>query len=184
MNGGGLNQTFDFDAFINSPDVRTFIGRNYEHYKSLWSADYAKKQSLGHMITSWHLNWLALLAGPVTWYAYRKMFGPAIGLILGYCALTLYQYYNGQGFSPSIFIGGSIGLAFIGKGFYLAYVIRFFEKNKNVSRLMLEQRIASQGGASTPFAVAAFILMIAALTASAALGETLFGPLQRNLAPP
>lgn len=173
-----IEKNFDFDAFINAPTVRAFIGKNYDHYKDIWSADYAKKKSLTGIITAWHLNWLGLLAGPVSWLAYRKMYAAAIGVTLVYCLATFVEFYLGKPFPTAAFVGVNVAVASIGKGQYFAHVMNFIEKNGTLSQAMFEQRIARDGGVSVPLAVAGFILSISAIIGCAAIGETIFGPLE------
>jgi hypothetical protein len=177
-NWRAIDKNFDFDAFINAPTVRAFIGKNYDHYKEIWGRDYAKKKSVTGIISSFHLNWLGLLAGPVSWFSYRKMYGAAIGVTIVYCAATLVEYYYGKPFPTAGFVGVNVAIASMAKGQYFAHVMNFLEKNNTLSQAMFEQRIARDGGVSWPLAVAGFILSIAAIIGCAAIGEIVFGPLE------
>ena len=173
-----IDSNFDFDAFINAPTVRAFIGKNYDYYKDIWAKDYAKKKSIAGIMSSFHLNWLGLLAGPVSWFCYRKMYGVAIGITALYCVATLLEYYIGKPISSTAFVAANVILASMAKGYYFAHVRNFIEKNGTLSQTMFEQRIARDGGVSIPLAVGGFILSISAIIGCAAIGETIFGPLE------
>jgi len=168
----------DFESFINSPNVKAFIGKNYDYYKGIWTRDYEKKgRNILKISVAHHWNWLGFLAGLPVWYCYRKMYGMAAMLTALYCAPTVYEYYAEDPISPAAFLGVNLVLLLHSKGTYFVLVLDFFEKNKDLSQSELEEKIARKGSASTLAAIIGGLLVYGAIISTALVCQSIFGPL-------
>ena len=161
-------RNFNFDAFINAPKVKDFIGNNYEHYRDLWTADYAKHGKPERIMTSMHFNLLALLMPPA-WFGYRKMWVVLwswLGLI---CGMTVLDEIFNADIPAASWTVANVVVAILCKGAYFDHVVKFFETNKNLPGPALERAIQRQGGTSVGMAfLACFISLIVILAVEVA----------------
>lgn len=171
-----IDSDYELQNFLNKDAVKAFIGKNYEHFREIWINDYAKNKSRG-IATARHLNWLALLAGPVTWFAYRKMYIMALTFTLCYCAATLFEYAISTPLPIAGFVGINVYFACVSKGMYYEHIRAFFSKNHNTSPNELEALITRHGGTSTIAAVVGTVLMFASIFVTTVISEVIFGPL-------
>ncbi len=157
-------KNFDFEAFINAPTVHAFIGKNYQHYKEIWSADYAKYGKPERIMASMHFNLLALLMPPA-WFAYRKMWTVLLIWLGAICGLTVVAAVTGIDIPGGTWTGMNIVIALMSKGMYFDHVTKFFEANKNLPGPALDRAIERQGGTSAGMAILGTVFSVLVIIA-------------------
>lgn len=103
------------------------IGKNYDHYFDLWISDYKynvlnepKKKVKGSF------NWLALLAAPLVWFAYRRMYTYYFVTALMFCAMTFVEnYYDLNSVS---LLGAMLVFVIYSKDFYFGHLVGCIKK--------------------------------------------------------
>lgn len=169
-------QDFDYRTFINNPQVEAFIGKDYEHFKVLWTSDFEKKKGNAlRVITSLHWTWLGVLAGPIVWFSYRKMYKLAWGLVGLFSAATFLEDFFGLHVGSGAYMGANLMLALMAKGYYFEHVVGFFHENKDASQAQMAELIATKGGTSTLAAVIMFVMGIICVIAASILGDLAAG---------
>jgi hypothetical protein len=166
MTGKTTNRykNFNFEAFINAPTVQAFIGKNYQHYKEIWSADYTKYGKPERMVASMHFNLLALLMPPA-WFAYRKMWKVLLIWLGAICGLTVVATVSGVDIPGGAWTGVNIVIALMSKGMYFDHVTKFFEANKNLPGPALDRAIERQGGTSAGMAILGTVFSVLVIIA-------------------
>lgn len=167
----------DVTAFLERPEVEAYIGKNYGHFKQLWQKDYTKKKAGHKMATQWHWNTLAFLL-PVSWFAYRKMWGLVLSIAGILVFLTLLEGYaqTHWNFKPSNgpYIGLQLVLCFMSKNLYFLHVTEFFRKHKDTPSQILMPLAEKTGGVSVLYSVLGTIGFIAALIGAAIISEMIW----------
>lgn len=169
-------ENFDLEAFLNAPDVREFVGPGFDDFAKMWRADWAKRGNITKVLMSMHWNPLAVLASPVTWFAYRKMYAHAFGIIAVVCGMTLLFVALHMNDSNSAFLGGMIAIALMSKSFYFTHVYHTIKKIRALPPDQQSAALKKQGGVSVGAAWGVSILFLAALIISNGLGIALFSP--------
>ncbi len=169
-----LDKTFDFDAFIDAPNTRAFIGKNYDYYKKIWSIDCIKANRDPRRMMRMHWNWLAIFMVPA-WLGYRKMYAHAavwtgIIALLSFCEEFFHLKLSG-GYGVGNFI-----FALLLKSLYFHHTVEFFEKNRHRSAQDLEALILERGGTSVMQAILATILCMGAIILATSLGYAMGQP--------
>ncbi len=165
-----IDQNFDFDAFINAPQTRAFVGRNYDHYKKLWEIDYIKVNRNPQRMMRMHWNWLAIFLVPA-WLGYRKMY-MHVAVWIGVIALltfleAFYHWHLSGGFT-----GANLVFALLSKSLYFHHARNFFEKNAHRGAGDLDVLIREKGGTSVPQAIVFTIVGLGAIYLATVAGET------------
>ncbi|MCC6598554.1 MAG: hypothetical protein IT559_07180 [Alphaproteobacteria bacterium] len=162
------------DVFLNNPNVAEFVGKNFEHYKTLWLKDYAKKKAAKKMLTCIHWNTLALLLWPA-WFAYRKMIKFLVILCVLTAALSFAEEYWNLGNGSGVGItGGMLVMALLSKSFYFSHVVE--KINAIESMPDPEQRaimLEKQGGTSIAYAVLGVLFFVLTQVLALYLGSSL-----------
>jgi hypothetical protein len=145
-------------ALPDQERLEAAIGPNAAYYLARWQAmDASRKQ------TSW--NWAACLAS-LFWFAYRKMWAPAVILGLLFVALNLLSLV-----SNGLMIAGGVlsilavtATGALGTSFYRQHVRRLVRETGAMGREPALARLRATGGVSKPAVVvlAAITLVVAA----------------------
>ena len=153
---------FDLDAFLKSDDVRAFIGPGFDFFDVLWRADFARKENMEKVLSSFHWNGLAILVSPITWFAYRKMYDmAALFLALVLCASVVIDILNIQvGVAP--FVGAFVVVGLISYNVYFLHVHKAMMKIRAMPEERRAAAIAARGGVSVLAAIlfTAFALVL------------------------
>ncbi len=137
------------------------IGPNAAWYLSRWQAMEAARSQ-----TSW--NWAACLCS-LFWFAYRKMWVPAVVLALVFVALNLLSLIS----TPLMVAGGILSIVAIsatgalGTSFYRQHVMRLLRSHAALEQDAALARLRASGGVSKPGVV---ILGVLAVAVSAGAG--------------
>lgn len=162
-------EDFDFTGFIHSALVRDFIGRNYEHFKTIWIRDFEKHKNLRRMRNSMHWNSLAILASPAVWFCYRKMYLTTLGFIMGTIVIALIGESMGWGVASYLALPFIFGI--MAKNMYFDHVLKFYLKYKDAPPDIQNTAIQKSGGVHlwAALLMAAFVALCALMTLSTAL---------------
>lgn len=126
----GFDSIHDLDNFLNREDVKQMIGpEKYDHYKELWTSDYKYKVmgETGKPKVKGKLNWLALMATPMAWYGYRRMYGLVFSLCGIFALLSFAELFYGVDTSLGMVIV-LLALIFMSKNMYLSHLVRCTKK--------------------------------------------------------
>lgn len=165
----------DFESFINSPDVKKFLGKYYDYYSALWRKDLEKKKGkLVQVGSCFHWNWLAFFMAPA-WFGYHKMWSAALTFTGILCSLffaeAIFNFDAGTTGTASM----GLVITLLSKGLYFAHVMTFFYKNKELPAAELSKKIEKQGGTSVSMAIICCVLYFVAVLGSLFLSDMLFG---------
>lgn len=150
----GFNSRDDLETFLNREDVINLIGKNYDHYKTLWLYHYDKKvEKKSPEKVQGRFNWLGLLA-PFAWLAYRKMYAVLIAVCSVILAVSLIETYMGTEPDISNKIANMAGLilAMTGKQFYFSHVVQSVKKMDKMTSTDKARFLSRNGGVSVLWA--------------------------------
>jgi len=149
----GFHSIDDLEKFLDRDETKKMIGKNYDHYRELWIANYyqgvmgePKKKVKGRT------NWLAIVAYPI-WFAYRKMYAIFFGICVAMAAISFGEvYFNYE--IPASAYSGTIILAFMAKDIYFEHLIKQVKKVDNMpNKERKESFYKWHGGVSIIFAI-------------------------------
>lgn len=172
----GFDSIHDLENFLNREDVKQMVGDNYDHYRELWLSNYAygvmnepKTKVKGKT------NWLAIVASPIVWLAYRRMYAPALGFVATLVALVFCEQYFD--FSIGSGMGGAmLVLAFMSKDMYFDHIVRCTRKiDAMPNQERVDQFLKWRKGTSILFAVMVVPIFIALCFGALVLGAELSG---------
>ena|GEM_PF-4853170 len=164
----------EFEAFINDPIVTQFIGKNFEHYKEIWTKDMEGRDDMNRMPAAYHLNWLALLVSCGAWFGYRKMYRTAFIWLGALIALNLVSDFTGLSSDINNYLFPNLMMALWSKSMYMHHTWDFYKKNKNTSRPQLNSLIQEKGGVSIPGAIMMMAATPVSLYTATVFGDYLF----------
>lgn len=132
----GINSLHDLEAILARDDVKIMIGKNYDHYRSLWINRYRRlvmKEDIEK--EKGGFCWLAFLAC-IAWFGYRRMYMLLFVFIIMIAALVFAEtYYDLR--STSL-LGLAVFMGFWGKDFYLDHIIASTQK---IDKLPNQERV-------------------------------------------
>lgn len=145
--------------FVNSEDVKNFVGKNYERYKAKWTKGIEKAKSVEKGVQMFSPNLLAFLFLPA-WLGYRKLHKAFVAYMITVCGLLLFEVFAGIYIPSSAYTGGLMALSFLMNGIYFAHVQKFFETLNQTDPKDREQLIKKVGGTSAPLAWGYLVLSV------------------------
>lgn len=148
-------ESFDIDSFLNDPDTRQFVGKNFDIFATLWRKDWSRKNSYKSIATSFHWNAVAVLVSPAIWFAYRKMYGASLSIIFILCTMIAIENFFHFEIPPSVYSGWQIAIGLLTKGQYFFHVHSSLKKIKSLPLEDRKKEILRRGGTSTSAAILA-----------------------------
>ncbi len=148
----------------NQERLDAAIGPKAQLYLARWQAMDAKRSQFG-----W--NWAACLAS-LFWFAYRRMWAPAIVLGLVFVALNALSLLS----KPLMVTGGLLSIvavtaaAMLGDSFYRQHVGRLVRQSAGMEREPALAFLRSRGGVSTQAVVVLSVIAVAVAAAFAFIG--------------
>ena len=140
------------------------IGSKAQLYLARWQAMDAKRSQFG-----W--NWAACLAS-LFWFAYRRMWAPAIVLGLVFVALNALSLLS----KPMMVVGGLLSIvavtaaAMLGDSFYRQHVGRLVKQTAGMEQGPALAFLRTKGGVSTQAVVLLSVIAVAVAAAFAFIG--------------
>ena len=166
----GFESIHDLEKFLNRDDIKHMIGKEkYDHFRELWLSSYAssvmgepKKKIEGKF------NWLALIASPLVWYAYRRMYALVFSLCGVFAVLSFVKLFFDIDTIPGL-MAVFLVLVFTSKNIYLGHLVRC---TKKIDAMSSQEKVANflkwRKSTSTGLAVLT-TLFLAAVTAYVAV---------------
>lgn len=180
----GFNSIDILEKFLNRDDVKHMIGaKKYDHFRELWIANY-KYKVMGETSkpkVKGKLNWLALIATPMAWYGYRRMYGLVFSLCGIFALLSFVDLFFGVDTSIGMMIVLLV-LIFTSKDMYLGHLVRCTKKidampNQERVDNFLKWRNGTSAGLAVItttfiFGIMTYVSVIMAIELTKALHET------------
>lgn len=124
----GIYSLHDLEVFLDREDVVVMIGKNYDHYREYWLADYRRKiMREPKQKIKGSFNWLAFFLTPA-WFGYRRMYAWILGLSVAMGCLAFIEEYFELEASTGSMTGIGIAFALLSKGLYLQHLVKCTEK--------------------------------------------------------
>ncbi len=171
----GFQSIHDLESFLDSDEIKTLIGKNYDHYRAYYLAGYehkvmgeAKKKVRGSF------NWLALTLGLV-WFSYRKMYVFVFSISLVFALISFAEkYYDMEAGAGSTPIVVWLIFALYSKDWYLGGLVKRKNKIQNfTNHERAERYLKRHSGVSVVAAFLSLPFLFAMMYISIILAEYL-----------
>lgn len=130
------------NAYQAPTDEMLYIGPGAELYIPKFRDMQEKKR-----LFAW--NWAAFLGGPA-WFAYRKMYGMSIFLLVGNLFLAFLPYYIWAAIAVDVLLG------LLGDSIYMNHIARLVAKGRKLPREAHAKHIRRFGGVSLAYMLVLF----------------------------
>ncbi len=167
-----MNKITKIQEFVDDPEVVSFIGKDYAHYRDRWLRADHKTNDINKIQKVPCLNLLCLLCPPL-WLGYRKQLPLFMAFLAVMALFTVFEIFSGILIPVPVYLALFVILSLYSSGYYFSYVRNFFERIESTSEEDRERLIRKHGGTSKIQAVIYSAVFLGTLLLVYQLGLTL-----------